>query len=639
VIHLLQNETEGNAFFLVETVRALAEEAGSLQNISTDTLPEAVFAGGVQRVIQRRLLRVPEEYQPLLKLAAIAGRAIEPEVLHTTRPEIHLEHWLTACANVAVLEIHDERWRFAHDKLRETLLSNLSTQEESNLHQQVAQALEATYANELAPHYGRLAWHYSKTNNFKKELIYAKLAGEQAASQYSNNEALRFFDQALALTPENDLETRYDLLLPKAIINKALGHQELQLENLEKLQQITSELNDPFREADIALRWAGHYTDQGNYPTAAEMAKKSINLALSVDDMEIALESYTQLVAILHRQNNYADANAYAQEGLALARRNSNQKFEALLVNVLGMNAFHKRDLSTAQKYFEESLSVLHKGEYPHTQALVFNNLGMIAGFQGNFQAALNYYEQALNITREMGARRFQAMNLVNLGWVSGLLGAYEKAIDYTKETIQISHETGDLYKEAYSLVNLSTYASATGDLETAYHSARQAREIAIQIGDRNAQAWAMTVLGHGYFSEEKFEQAREAYQAAINVRQELDQPLLGTEPAAGLARAWLGLGKLELAYEQIQTILPIMEQHKGLEGTDDPIRVYLACYLVLEAKNMDEATRILKEARDLILSKAKNIPDESMRQNFLEGIPQHQEILSAWEKQPLKNA
>jgi tetratricopeptide (TPR) repeat protein len=632
VLQLLQNETEGNVFFLVETVRALAEEVGSLQNISTATLPEAVFAGGVQRVIRRRLARVPAEYQPLLKLAAVTGRALEPDLLHTIMPKINLENWLTTCANVAVLEIHDERWRFAHDKLRETLLSNLDDIEQSDLNLQVAQALEITYANDLSPYYGRLAWHYSKTNQQKQERLYAKLAGEQAAAQCSNEEALRFFDRALGLTPEKDLATRSALLLSQEEIYKLQGNQELQLANLEKLQWITFELDDPIRKADIAFRWAGFYTDQGNYPTGIEMAQKSLNIALSVDEIEIALESYNRLAAILQKQNNFVDANFYAQKGLKLAQRYSYREHEATLVNTLGMSAFYKRDLSSAQEYFERSLSVLQKDEYPRTQALVLNNLGMIAGYLSDFQSALNYYEQALKITQKVGARRSESMTLINLGWVSGLLGEFDKAIDYTKENIRISRETGDLYNEAYGLVNLSSYASATGDLESALTSAQRAKDIAIQIGDQSAEAWSLTSLGHGYFAARNFEQARNAYQSAINIRRELDQPLLGTEPTAGLARTLLELGNLESAYQQVQTILPIMEQQKGLDGTDDPIRVYLACYRVLKAKNSCDAAKILEEAHDLILSKAKNIADPNTRQNFLEGISQHQEVLRAWQ-------
>jgi hypothetical protein len=36
------------------------------------------------------------------------------------------DEWLRACAGVMVLEIVDERWRFAHDKLREGVLAKIA---------------------------------------------------------------------------------------------------------------------------------------------------------------------------------------------------------------------------------------------------------------------------------------------------------------------------------------------------------------------------------------------------------------------------------------------------------------------------------------------------------------------------------
>lgn len=633
ILDLLQDETEGNVFFLVETVRALAEEAGSLQGIDSTKLPEAVFAGGVQRVIQRRLTRVPLEHQYLLKIAAIAGRAIEPDLLHTTASETNLENWLTACANVAVLEIHDERWRFAHDKLRETLLSNLGEDEQQKLNLQVAYALESIYSAELSSQYGRLAWHYSQANQREKELHYAKLAGEHAASQYSHEEALRFFTQALQITPDNDLEARYELLLSREGIYKVQGKLEQQLADLENLQRIVVELDDKTKEANIDTNWAAYYYNQSNFPAAVDTAQHALNLALSIDHNEIALKTYNQIASILWRQNKPEDAQVYAQTGLALAQKISNQKYKPWLLNTSGLIAFQKRDLPTAKTYFEQSLSLALKNQDTRIQALSLNNLGMVTGYQGDFQAAQNYYEQALKIAQGAGARRNEAMNLANLGWISGLLGEFELAIQYTKDNIRISREIGDLYNETYGLVNLSSYAGTIGDLDTASHSAKRAKELAHQIGDQSAEAWALTNLGHGYFESSKFEQAENAYQNALDIRRELEQLLLGTEPAAGLARALIAQNNLEAAYQHILQILPILEQNEGLDGTDDPIRVYLSCYLILSAKNDNDADRILIAAHDLIQSRAANISDQNTRKSFLENIPHHREILTAWNR------
>ena len=62
-------------------------------------------------------------------------------ILHTFATE-DLESWLVLCANAAVLEVQENRWRFTHDKLREHLLDELSEIERPLLHRRAAEAIE-----------------------------------------------------------------------------------------------------------------------------------------------------------------------------------------------------------------------------------------------------------------------------------------------------------------------------------------------------------------------------------------------------------------------------------------------------------------------------------------------------------------
>ena len=126
VVDLLQRETEGNVFFLVEVVRALAEEAGQLERIGLTTLPVQVFAGGVQQIISHRLSRVPQEAHPILQVAAVLGREFDVNLLRIIAPENDFDSWLTICSDAAVLEVADGEWRFAHDKLRDGVLAELT---------------------------------------------------------------------------------------------------------------------------------------------------------------------------------------------------------------------------------------------------------------------------------------------------------------------------------------------------------------------------------------------------------------------------------------------------------------------------------------------------------------------------------
>lgn len=163
LVAFLQRETEGNAFFLVEIVRALAENAGWLDRIDVTDLPEQVTTGGIERVLKRRLERLPKRVRPLLRLAAVAGREIDGRLLQTLEPGVQLQLWLRFCADQAVLETSEGQWRFASDRYREALVADLSGAELRAVHRTVAEAITATHGKGeaqvplLAYHWGRAA--------------------------------------------------------------------------------------------------------------------------------------------------------------------------------------------------------------------------------------------------------------------------------------------------------------------------------------------------------------------------------------------------------------------------------------------------------------------------------------------------
>ena len=78
VVRLLQQETEGNPLFLVEIVRALAEEAGRLDQIGKTPLPSSILTGGLQKLVTRRVNSIAPDDQLLLHFAAVAGKNHRP---------------------------------------------------------------------------------------------------------------------------------------------------------------------------------------------------------------------------------------------------------------------------------------------------------------------------------------------------------------------------------------------------------------------------------------------------------------------------------------------------------------------------------------------------------------------------------
>jgi oligopeptide transport system substrate-binding protein len=201
-VALLQRETEGNPFFLVQVVRALAEEVGQLDQIGMTALPDHVFAGGVQEVVQRRLNRVPVGARPLLQLAAVAGRELDLDLLRALAPEANLNEWLSVCADLAVLEVGGGRWRFAHHQLHQEALATLPEDVRPGYHRRVAEALERSSPRRVDERIGLLAHLWEQAQEPDKAIEYLLRAGDQARLAYAHEEAADYYRRALAFLRE-----------------------------------------------------------------------------------------------------------------------------------------------------------------------------------------------------------------------------------------------------------------------------------------------------------------------------------------------------------------------------------------------------------------------------------------------------
>ncbi len=198
VVALLERETEGNAFFVVEVMRALAQEAGALARIGVDGVPPRVTAGGVRAVLARRLARVPAAARPLLCAAAVLGRELDLEVLRALPPELagRVDPDLAAAVSASVLEVSEDRWRFAHDKLREALLEELAAGERAAWHRRIAGAIERAHAADVEPHAAVLAYHLEQAGEPAREAPHRVQAGARALQGGAALDAISHLERA-----------------------------------------------------------------------------------------------------------------------------------------------------------------------------------------------------------------------------------------------------------------------------------------------------------------------------------------------------------------------------------------------------------------------------------------------------------
>jgi len=673
LVDFLQQETEGNTFFLVETIRLLAEESGRLDRIAHMPLPYRVFGGGMAQVVQRRLQRVPPVYQPLLQWAAVGGRQLDLALLRHLAPTTALEAWLTTCANANVLEILDGdlHWQFSHDKLREGILRQLDAEQRRALHAQIGGALEIVYARDLTPYYADLAYHYGEAGQLAHEQRYARRAGEQAAAQFANPKAITYLSRALELTPDDQLAERAALLLARERVYHMQGNREHQSEDLTALEALVQTYADDQMRAEVALQRADYTETIGDYPAAILAAQHTIELAKLARDTQIETLARLRWGVCLWRQGHYAASQLCLQQALPLAQHAGLQAVAAEILGNLGTVCRHQGAYTQARRYYEQMLTTCRALGDRRGEGVVVLNLGVIEENEGNYASARAHYEESLRIRREIGDRRGEGVALNNLGVVADSQGEYTRATACYEAAMRIYVEINNRWGQGYVLNNLAFVFRCQGDYATARRYCEEAITLRQAIGDQDGEseglaflglichhqgahddAWAaaqasvkiaralgarpqlgyaLTCLGHTEVALGRLPEAIAAYSEAAQIRQAIGEQARAMEALAGLARVALLEGNLAAAQAHIAPILQHLAQHT-LDGTEEPQLVYLTCYKVLQACQDARAAEILHTAYTLLQERATKIEDVTLRHSFLVNVKAHQEIITAYQ-------
>ncbi len=196
--HAVYAQTEGNPFFIQETVRHLQESGGSIADMGVPA--------GVRDVIRLRVARLPDACRELLTIGAVVGRECERAVLLSVRQwtEAQLLDVAAVATRAGLIEDTDSRpasYRFVHALIRETIYDDLQPSARAQLHREVGNALESLHANNLEPHLPALAHHCSEALpagvDAEKAIAFSVRAAERATAQMAFEAAVMHYERAL----------------------------------------------------------------------------------------------------------------------------------------------------------------------------------------------------------------------------------------------------------------------------------------------------------------------------------------------------------------------------------------------------------------------------------------------------------
>jgi tetratricopeptide (TPR) repeat protein len=253
--------------------------------------------------------------------------------------------------------------------------------------------------------------------------------------------------------------------------------------------------------------------------------------------------------------------------------------------------------------------------------------------YQGDYGAADPYMAGAAYLLEENGwlapsatCRIGRALNAMALGDYGTALADLEQARCVFREVREEGTDHDALAQSALAL-----FCHQQGENEIACEQARRALDIHRTVGHRYRQAFALSRLGHALTGLGQLEEADDAYSQALALLREMGQRHLAPEPLAGLARVAMARDDPAAALAYVEEILSHLETG-SVDGTDEPLRIYLTCYRVLRANDDPRAQGVLESAHQLLQARAAKIADEELRRSYLENVRAHRELVKEFQ-------
>lgn len=606
VLKLLLRETEGNAFFVVETVRALAEESGQLSDIGRMPLPETVFVEDVQQIVRRRLNRVPKDHRMLLKLAAVAGRRLDVRVLEKVGEglvpaivEDDLESWLTTCARVAVLDVQEGKWNFSHDKLREEILTGLTIVEKPSFNRQIAEAYEDAYPDD--PNYAAaLTNHWDAAGEPEKTRRYARIAGEYAAAQYANADAVKFFSRVLELTPEKEIDTRFEILLAREQVLSLLGERDDQARDLELLWKLANSSGRIVDQAEVFLRKAKLYRLISDFSAMIKASEDARDLAQKVGNLKKEADANLQWGIALCFLDFYSDAEMCFKRALSLSQEIGDRDLEVRSRKELGAIAFYQDDFQGSLEIAENTLEICRQIGNQVMESALIHNIGLCHWFMGDYQQGQVFLEKSLIIEREIANRQGEGLRLYSLGELNVYRMEFSLAQHYFHQCLAISNETGDLSTKSDTLMCLGMIERMQGNYIAAKEFNNQGVVLNREIGKKRTESKALQEFGLTLLEIGDTALAKKCFYDSLSLSQEVVDRWLEANLNCTLADVILQEGDFKMAEKHCEDALKIFYEIECDPGEKGDVLVKLG-EIYIKSDQANKAEKLLHNAIDLL--------------------------------------
>jgi predicted ATPase len=511
---LLLDRTEGNPFFLEESVRTLVEsgvlvgERGSLR--IAKALDTTHVPATVQAVLAARIDRLPPPVKHLLQSAAVIGKTVALTLLETVAEMAVLElrrglAQLQAAEFLYETSLFPElEYTFKHALTLEVAYQSLLRERRRTLHAGVLAALEARSREQGPVSVEVLAHHAVRGELWQAAASYLYRAGAKAQTEARHGSAADFYETALdalrrlgeAADSRLELDVSLELWSTRISTNRVEGLADLAA----RVEALARRLGAGPRLAQVQVRQAQAVafadTIPGTLESALELAREA---AAGADTADLRTRSYARFVmGVAYRDmGRLEEAIREHDAGVRLfateAAGHEPGLVYPIFVSLCGWRSEVEAALGRFDAAFATGAEALRvAAEIHHSSSLALANafIGYAHLLRGDLGAAITVLERGLAIAEEHDVLHGICANGVYLAWARCLAGDRARGLEYLDRAFE---------RHAAAVMQWTRFGTVTAAAYLAGGRAADARRV-VAVGtaaaaERGAQGHCATLL------------------------------------------------------------------------------------------------------------------------------------------------
>jgi class 3 adenylate cyclase/tetratricopeptide (TPR) repeat protein len=580
---LLIARTEGNPFFLEESVRTLVENgvligAPGAYHLGTP-LNRLQVPATVQAVLTARIDRLPPEEKRLLQTAAVIGTDVPLPLLQTIAdlPEAMLHRGLAHLQAAEFLYetrlFPEAEYTFKHALTHEVAYSSLLQERRRALHARIVEAIEALCADWMSEQIERLAHHALRGEVWEKALRYFRQAGAKAAMRSAHREAVACWEQALVAlqhlpetrdTIEQAIDLRFDLrnsLWP-------LGEHGQIFAYLAQAEALAEALGDQRRLGTLYSFMTQQFRLMDDPGRAIESGQRALALATALEDFGLQVETNFRLGRAYDSLGDYRRAaEFFRQNVVSLESARIHEHFglpglaSVLSCAWLGLCLAELGEFGEGIARGEEAVWIAQVVDHPYSLCTAYCGTGGLYLRKGDLPEAIRALERGLGLCRTWNFLVLLPTTASQLGYAYALSGQLPEAIALLEQVVIHSTYVEPMaYHSLFRLWLGEAYLLA-GRMEDAIEFAGHALEPFRNQKERGShQAWAFRLFGEiaAHRNPPDIETAEDSYRKALTLAEALGMRPLQAHCHHGLGTLYAKIDRCEPARAELSAAIDL---------------------------------------------------------------------------------